>query len=126
MRYAVGLPNVGDYGDPCLLVDLARQAEAARWDGVFPTHAGIGHADTMAPAQLDEIVRYTRSRRPAGLVPLDVVVEGHSGGRDQAADSARVAALEAVGLTWWVEKLGWFHGPVATARQRVQAGPTRP
>jgi len=99
---------------------------AARWDGVFPTHAGIGHADTMAPAQLDEIVRYTRSRRPAGLVPLDVVVEGHSGGRDQAADSARVAALEAVGLTWWVEKLGWFHGPVATARQRVQAGPPRP
>src|SRR6266540_257864 len=35
MRYAVGLPNVGDYGDPRLLVDLARQAEAAGWDGVF-------------------------------------------------------------------------------------------
>jgi alkanesulfonate monooxygenase SsuD/methylene tetrahydromethanopterin reductase-like flavin-dependent oxidoreductase (luciferase family) len=40
---------------------------AARWDGVFPTHAEVGHADTMTPAQLEEIVGYTRARRPAGL-----------------------------------------------------------
>ena len=99
---------------------------AARWDGVFPTHAEVGHADTMTPAQLEEVVAYTLRRRPAGLGDLDVVVEGHTGGRDGAADRDRVAALEAVGLTWWVEKLGWFHGPVATARQRIQAGPPRP
>src|SRR5262245_11702497 len=35
MRYAVGIPNVGDYGDPRLLVDLARDAEAAGWDAVL-------------------------------------------------------------------------------------------
>jgi alkanesulfonate monooxygenase SsuD/methylene tetrahydromethanopterin reductase-like flavin-dependent oxidoreductase (luciferase family) len=98
---------------------------AARWDGVFPTHAEVGHADTMTPAQLEEIVRYTRARRPAGLAPLEVVVEGHTGGQDPAADRARVAALEAVGLSWWIEKLGWFNGPVATARRRIQAGPPR-
>src|SRR6266498_3275074 len=35
MRYAVGVPNVGDYGDPRLLVELARDAEAAGWDAVL-------------------------------------------------------------------------------------------
>jgi alkanesulfonate monooxygenase SsuD/methylene tetrahydromethanopterin reductase-like flavin-dependent oxidoreductase (luciferase family) len=34
-RCAVGLPNVGDYGDPSLLVDLAKRAEDSGWDGVF-------------------------------------------------------------------------------------------
>jgi alkanesulfonate monooxygenase SsuD/methylene tetrahydromethanopterin reductase-like flavin-dependent oxidoreductase (luciferase family) len=35
MRFAVGLPNVKDYADPKLLVELAARAEAAEWDGVF-------------------------------------------------------------------------------------------
>ncbi|SRR6266540_3745642 len=98
---------------------------AARWDGVFPTHADVGHGDTMTAAQLDEIVRYTLPRRPAGLGPLEVVVEGHTAGRDAAADADRVAALRAVGLTWWVEKLGWFNGTVSTARLRIESGPPR-
>jgi alkanesulfonate monooxygenase SsuD/methylene tetrahydromethanopterin reductase-like flavin-dependent oxidoreductase (luciferase family) len=99
---------------------------AARWDGVVPTHAGVDHAGTMTPDQLDEIVRYTLAYRPAGLGPLEVVVEGHTDGLDRAAGRDRVAGLEAAGLTWWVEKLGWFHGPVAIARERVRAGPPHP
>src|SRR6266566_624536 len=70
---------------------------AAQWDGVVPTHADVDHAGTMTPAQLDEIVRYTSAHRPAGLGPLEVVVEGHTGGRDRAADHDRVAALQAAG-----------------------------
>src|ERR671919_3243374 len=35
MRFAVGLPNVKEYADPSLLVDLAVTAESAGWDGVF-------------------------------------------------------------------------------------------
>ena len=35
MRFAVGLPNVGDFGDPATLVELARSAERSGWDGVF-------------------------------------------------------------------------------------------
>jgi alkanesulfonate monooxygenase SsuD/methylene tetrahydromethanopterin reductase-like flavin-dependent oxidoreductase (luciferase family) len=35
VRCAVGLPNLGDYGDPVLLAELARQAEDAGWEGVF-------------------------------------------------------------------------------------------
>ncbi len=34
-RYAVGAPNVGSFGDPRLLVDLAVAAEEAGWDGFF-------------------------------------------------------------------------------------------
>src|SRR5436190_11797564 len=34
-RYAVGLPNIREYADPGLLVDLAADAEAAGWDGLF-------------------------------------------------------------------------------------------
>ena len=35
IRRAVGLPNVGEYGDPRVLMDLAHRAESAGWDGVF-------------------------------------------------------------------------------------------
>src|SRR5712691_4064058 len=34
VRCAVGLPNVGEYGDPQRLVSLAQQAESAGWDGL--------------------------------------------------------------------------------------------
>ncbi len=35
MRFAIGLPNVGAYGDPQLLVELGIMAERSGWDGVF-------------------------------------------------------------------------------------------
>lgn len=97
---------------------------AARWDGVFPTHRDVGHAETMTPAQLAEIVDYTRDHREGGG-PFDVVLEGQTGGADPAADLSRVREHAEVGLTWWIEKLGWFRGPVETVRERIEAGPPR-
>src|SRR5579872_1687847 len=35
MRYAIDLPNFGDYGDARLLASLAREAEDYGWDGFF-------------------------------------------------------------------------------------------
>ena len=35
MNFGVGLPNVGEFADPVLLVELAVAAEAAGWDGFF-------------------------------------------------------------------------------------------
>lgn len=35
MRFAIGVPNVGAFGDPDLLVELAVRAEHAGWDGWF-------------------------------------------------------------------------------------------
>ncbi len=35
LRYALNLPNFGDFADPHRLVDLARRAEESGWDGFF-------------------------------------------------------------------------------------------
>src|SRR6266508_4655578 len=32
---AIGLPNVGEFGNPGVMVDLAGAAEQAGWDGVY-------------------------------------------------------------------------------------------
>jgi alkanesulfonate monooxygenase SsuD/methylene tetrahydromethanopterin reductase-like flavin-dependent oxidoreductase (luciferase family) len=44
-RFAVGLPNVGIFGDPVLLTELAGQAERAGWDGVFLWDHVLYHDD---------------------------------------------------------------------------------
>jgi hypothetical protein len=35
VRFAAGVPNVGPFGDPLLLTDLAVAAEDSGWDGFF-------------------------------------------------------------------------------------------
>jgi probable F420-dependent oxidoreductase len=35
MRFAINVPNFGEYGNPRLLASLAREAELAGWDGFF-------------------------------------------------------------------------------------------
>ena len=35
MRHGVSVPNIGEFADPRRLVDLARETEAAGWDGFF-------------------------------------------------------------------------------------------
>jgi alkanesulfonate monooxygenase SsuD/methylene tetrahydromethanopterin reductase-like flavin-dependent oxidoreductase (luciferase family) len=35
MRFAVDIPNFGDFADPRVVADLARRAEDAGWDGLF-------------------------------------------------------------------------------------------
>jgi alkanesulfonate monooxygenase SsuD/methylene tetrahydromethanopterin reductase-like flavin-dependent oxidoreductase (luciferase family) len=97
---------------------------AARWDGVFATHADVGHAETMTVPQLGEIVSYVRSERDAESA-IDVIIEGQTAGLDAAADRERVGAYGEVGLTWWVEKLGWFRGSLEEMRARIAAGPPR-
>jgi alkanesulfonate monooxygenase SsuD/methylene tetrahydromethanopterin reductase-like flavin-dependent oxidoreductase (luciferase family) len=97
---------------------------AARWDGVFPTHRDVGDAETMSAGQLAEIVDFTRAQRQASA-PIDVVIEGQTAGDDPAAELERVLAYRAAGLTWWIEKLGWFRGSLGEMRARVAAGPPR-
>jgi hypothetical protein len=92
---------------------------AARWDGLFATFDGVGHADTPTPTQLRAAVEYTPGYREADDAPFDVVVEGHSA----RADPMLLGAFEEAGLTWWIEKLGWFRGPVEAMPNRVAAGP---
>ena len=91
---------------------------AARFDGMFPVFEGVGHAEMPPPERLAEAVRYTREQRQTDG-PFDVVLEGQSEG----PDPARVAPYEAAGLTWWIEKLGWFRGPLEMTRERIERGP---
>ena len=35
MKYGINVPNFGDYGEPRVIAELARDAEAAGWDGFF-------------------------------------------------------------------------------------------
>lgn len=74
----------------------------------------------MTPDELREIVDYVGGHR-AGGEPIDVVVEGESTGPDHLADIA--PAYARAGLTWWVEKLGWWRGDLAAATHRVTTGP---
>jgi len=39
---------------------------------------------------------------------------------------AELAVIDGAGLTWWVEKLGWWRGDLDAARRRVDAGPPNP
>jgi len=35
MKFAINLPNFGCFGNACVMVDLACEAEDAGWDGFF-------------------------------------------------------------------------------------------
>jgi hypothetical protein len=98
---------------------------AARWDGVFPTHRDVGFNDLIPLDELRAIVGYTLEHRPAQAGPLDVIMEGTT-----PADATRAAEVVApygdAGLTWWVERVGWFRGPIEEMRARVEAGPPHP
>jgi alkanesulfonate monooxygenase SsuD/methylene tetrahydromethanopterin reductase-like flavin-dependent oxidoreductase (luciferase family) len=95
---------------------------AARWDGLFATFDGIGHVDTPSPVQLRMAVEYTLAHREASDARFDVAVEGQSTG----VDPDLLSPFEQAGLTWWIEKLGWFRGSVDAMRERIQQGPPAP
>jgi alkanesulfonate monooxygenase SsuD/methylene tetrahydromethanopterin reductase-like flavin-dependent oxidoreductase (luciferase family) len=91
---------------------------AARWDGVFPTFEGLEHDEVPPPATLREAVDYTLGRR-SGDGPFDVAMEGFT---DPNGGDV-VASFEEVGLTWWIEKVGWFRGTVEEMATRIDQGP---
>ena len=93
---------------------------AARYDGVMPTHAAYSHGSFMTPQELGEIVTYVERHRTAGG-RIAVVMEGESASAHHLADIA--PSYTEAGLTWWVEKLGWWRGDLDAASRRVDAGP---
>jgi alkanesulfonate monooxygenase SsuD/methylene tetrahydromethanopterin reductase-like flavin-dependent oxidoreductase (luciferase family) len=98
---------------------------AARWDGVFPvTPAGTPHTEALSPDDLRRAVSFTLGVRGDRAGPFDVVMEGTTS-EGGSRGAAVVAPYADVGLTWWIEKLGWFRGTVDEMRARVKAGPPR-
>jgi alkanesulfonate monooxygenase SsuD/methylene tetrahydromethanopterin reductase-like flavin-dependent oxidoreductase (luciferase family) len=90
---------------------------AARWDGTFPTFRDVPGDGNVPPELLDEAVSYVRAHRPPGPGPFDVVLEGATPGAPPLEEYAEV------GLTWWIEKLGWWRGDLEHTRRRIQDGP---
>lgn len=119
MRFGIYVPNFGDYGDPTTLVTLAREAEEAGWDGVFPTKQTF---EVMTAGELREVVTYVRSHRPSDT-PFDFVLAGETPGDDPARAAAVVAPYAGAGLTWWQEALHGVRGPFEAMRERVRQGP---
>lgn len=78
----------------------------------------------MSPRQLEEVVALTMAHRRSEA-PFDVVIEGQTPGEDPECDLEVVDGYRCAGLTWWIEKTGWFRGPLGTMRQRIDAGPPR-
>jgi alkanesulfonate monooxygenase SsuD/methylene tetrahydromethanopterin reductase-like flavin-dependent oxidoreductase (luciferase family) len=98
LSYAVGLPNVREYADPGLLVEIAVEAEAAGWDGVFvwdhiardedpsvpatdPWIAVAGMAARTQRVRLGIMITPLARRRPWKVAREAVAVDALSGGR---------------------------------------------
>jgi alkanesulfonate monooxygenase SsuD/methylene tetrahydromethanopterin reductase-like flavin-dependent oxidoreductase (luciferase family) len=97
MRYGLYFPNFGCFGDPAVMVRLARSAEAAGWDGVFPwDHVQAGHwagpivdpwvamaamATATERVALGPMICPLPRRRPAKLARETVTLDHLSGGR---------------------------------------------
>jgi alkanesulfonate monooxygenase SsuD/methylene tetrahydromethanopterin reductase-like flavin-dependent oxidoreductase (luciferase family) len=97
VSYAVGLPTVGQFGDPGALVDLAGAAEEAGWDGVFfwdhllygEPGWPVANATVVAGAaaavttrvRLGVLINAVARRRPAQLAAETATLDVLSGGR---------------------------------------------
>ena len=86
----------------------------------MPTHVDYGHDSFMSAHEMREVVDYVARLRTSGR-PFDVVMEGMSHDPDELA--RRSIAYGEAGVTWWIEKLGWWRGTPDAAFARVNAGP---
>ncbi len=97
MRYAVGVPNVREYGDPNVLLDLGLRTERAGWDGFFvwdhlvyreqgdpvcdPWVALTAVAARTSRIRLGVMVCALARRRPWMVARTTAALDGLSGGR---------------------------------------------
>jgi len=97
MRFAVDVPNFGDFADPHVVADLARRAEQAGWDGLF-VWDHVTHRKELRRAIADPWVLLT-----AAALATERIRLGTSPADPAAADL--VGSLGQAGATWWAECL---------------------
>jgi alkanesulfonate monooxygenase SsuD/methylene tetrahydromethanopterin reductase-like flavin-dependent oxidoreductase (luciferase family) len=97
---------------------------AARWDGVFPADAATNGQRTLTPDEVAQVARYVAAHRSAAQ-PFDIVVSGETPGDDPVHAADIVAPYAAAGVTWWLEPLHGFRGPLDAMRARIRQGPPR-
>jgi len=125
MQFAIDIPNFGSGGDPRVLVDLARRAEEAGWDGFFvwdhllvdpawtleiadPWIALAAIAQATSRIRLGPMVAALPRRRPAKLARETASLDRLSNGR----------LILGVGLGWPSEaEFGWFGDEIDLRRR---------
>lgn len=139
MNYGLSIPNFGAYADVRALVALARDVEAAGWDGLFlwghiQFWKGFGEPAADPWVALAAVAISTEglrlgtlvipvARRRAGGGAFDVVLGGATSGDDPVAAAALVAPYGAAGMTWWLEYINPYRGSFAEIERRVRQGP---
>jgi alkanesulfonate monooxygenase SsuD/methylene tetrahydromethanopterin reductase-like flavin-dependent oxidoreductase (luciferase family) len=87
---------------------------AARWDGVFPEHAG---GSRLSPDELRKLLAYVHQHRDSSE-PFDAVIAG----RSEELSGDELVDYAAAGATWWLESIS-PNDPLAEVRSRIAAGP---
>jgi alkanesulfonate monooxygenase SsuD/methylene tetrahydromethanopterin reductase-like flavin-dependent oxidoreductase (luciferase family) len=73
MRFAVDVPNFGDFADPRVVADLARRAEQAGWDGLF-VWDHVTHRKALRRAIADPWVLLTAAALATERIRLGTMV----------------------------------------------------
>ncbi len=94
---------------------------AARWDGVFPVKPGT---QQITPDELATVVAYIKEHRTSAA-PFDVVLEFARGSSNRAEVRGNLPAYAEAGLTWWLEDVGSWRGPLDEMRDHIRQGPPR-
>lgn len=95
---------------------------AARYDGAAPLLFSV--PEDHQPAAIADLVSFIRGQRgDAG--PFQVVFGADTVGDGSTADRDLVAVFEAAGVTWWMEPISHWRGPLDAMRERIRRGPPR-
>jgi alkanesulfonate monooxygenase SsuD/methylene tetrahydromethanopterin reductase-like flavin-dependent oxidoreductase (luciferase family) len=73
MRYAIDVPNFGDFADPRVVAELARRAEDAGWDGLF-VWDHVTHRKEMRRAIADPWVLLTAAALATRRIRLGTMI----------------------------------------------------
>jgi alkanesulfonate monooxygenase SsuD/methylene tetrahydromethanopterin reductase-like flavin-dependent oxidoreductase (luciferase family) len=92
---------------------------AARWDGVQP---GIDADPARTRKEIEAMCAYITQHRTS-TEPFDVVVAGQTTGDGSVEDQQTVQAYADAGVTWWIEAISHWRGPLDQMRERIRRGP---
>ena len=95
---------------------------AARFDGVHPLLFSLPPADH--PAAIADLVGYL-GRIGIDHRPFDVVFGAETAGDGGDADRDLLHRFADAGVTWWMEPISQWRGPLSEIRERIRRGPPR-
>jgi probable F420-dependent oxidoreductase len=94
---------------------------AAHWDGVIPGWDIMGGKKQSAQEVRDMIAFIMEHR--ASDRPFEVAYGAKTPGSDPSEDAEIVKPYAEAGITWWLEDLNPWRGPLPQMRERILKGP---